>query len=71
MFEPAAPIDVELPIKGDVNSDGEVNTADLVMMQKYLLGAGYLNSYFSSDINEDGRVDIFDSVSLRKLLIRV
>ena len=71
VLEPAVPIEVELPIKGDVNSDGEVNTADLVMMQKYLLGAGYLNSYFSSDINEDGRVDIFDNVSLRKLLIRV
>ena len=70
VLEPAVPIVVELPVKGDVNRDGEVDAADLVMLQKHLLGAGCLSSSYSADVNEDGRVDIFDSVSLRKLLIR-
>ena len=69
VLEPAVPLSIELPIKGDVNKDGELNAADLVMMQQYLLGAGHLNSSYSADMNEDGKVDIFDSVYLRKILI--
>jgi arabinan endo-1,5-alpha-L-arabinosidase len=69
VLEPALPIEVELSIKGDVNSDGELNVADLVMMQKYLLGSEHLNNSYSADMNEDDRVDIFDNVCLRKNLI--
>ena len=58
------------PVKGDVNDDGAMNTADLVMLQKYILGAGKLTNSSNADINEDGNIDVFDVVGLRKLLIK-
>lgn len=58
-----------LPVIGDINASGSIETADLVMLQKYLLGAGTLTNPSMADVNQDGAVDIFDSVSLRKLLI--
>lgn len=57
-------------IVGDVNADGALNTADLVMLQKYLLGAGTLTSPETADINGDGTIDVFDNIALRKLLIQ-
>ena len=69
ILEPAIPKEIQLPIKGDVNNDGEVNVADLLMLQKNLLGNVSVTSSYNADINEDGAVDIFDNVELRKLLI--
>ena len=68
--EPAVPEEIILPVKGDVNDDGAMNTADLVMLQKYILGAGKLTNSSNADINEDGNIDVFDVVGLRKLLIK-
>ena len=56
---------------GDVNLDEEINVADAVRLQKYLLGQdkiGY-NEYLAGDINEDGSADVFDMVLMRQLLI--
>ena len=56
---------------GDVNLDEEINVADAVSLQKYLLGQekiGY-NEYLAGDINEDGSADVFDMVLMRQLLI--
>ena len=57
-------------LMGDVNADGKVNAADLVTMQKFLLGNGNLENQKSADICGDGRIDAFDLVMLRKLLIK-
>ena len=70
VLEPAVPEEIVLPVKGDVNDDGAMNTADLVMLQKYILGAGKLTNSSNADINEDGNIDVFDVVGLRKLLIK-
>ena len=58
--------------RGDVNTDGSVNTADLVLMSKYLLGREDFTKKQSelADMNEDGSADIFDMVSLRKELLK-
>ena len=55
---------------GDVNGDGEVKVADLVMLQKYIIGAGKLTTPDMGDVNDDGNIDIFDLVALRKLLVK-
>lgn len=55
---------------GDVNGDGEVKVADLVMLQKYIIGAGKLTTPDMGDVNGDGNIDIFDLVALRKLLVK-
>ncbi|MBO4718882.1 MAG: C10 family peptidase [Prevotella sp.] len=47
--------------KGDVNLDGKVNIADVVMTARYCRGenpAGFM--FKAADINEDGKVDVKD-----------
>ena len=55
-------------VKGDVNNDGRYDTADLVMMQKYLLGEGTLNAPQNGDLINDGILDVYDLISMRKLM---
>lgn len=56
--------------KGDVNKDGEINIADLVILQKWLVGNGDgLGCWQLADICDDNRIDAFDMVMLRKLII--
>ncbi|MBR2284869.1 MAG: C39 family peptidase [Ruminococcus sp.] len=56
---------------GDANGDKQVNTADLVMLGRYLLGAGgmELNNCLNTDLNRDMRIDSFDLTMLRRLVI--
>ncbi len=58
-------------LRGDVNSDGIVSSADLVKYSKYLLGADKLDyrQESCSDLNSDGAADTFDIVLLRKRVI--
>lgn len=71
------PVDYTLPyqvskpekVKGDVNSDGELTIADLVMMQKYILGNGDLIDRKAGDLYEDGKTDVFDLVMMRQAII--
>ena len=56
---------------GDINLDGEFSVADLVLMQKYLLGAENFNKkqFAAADLNNDGNADIYDMIRLRKMII--
>lgn len=56
-------------VKGDVNSDGELSAGDVVMMQKWLLGAGEMTDWTAGDICEDGRIDVFDLCLMKRALI--
>lgn len=60
-------------IKGDINLDGAVNIADLVLLQKYLLRTGTLTAEqgFNGDMDGDNILDIFDNVLLRRELVRL
>lgn len=54
---------------GDVNFDGEINTADLVLLKKTILGAdntGAKHTNISAD--DEGITDIIDLVAMKKLL---
>lgn len=55
-------------LRGDANADGSVNAADLVTVQKYVLGSGELPDWEAADLCEDGVINCFDIVLLRKLL---
>ena len=59
-------------IKGDVNIDGKVSSADLVALEKYLVNAEMLSrdQWLNGDINRDDSVDSFDFVMLRQLVIK-
>lgn len=57
---------------GDINLDGKVSTADLILMKKYLLGSLSEDTNFSmvnADINLDGKVSTADLTRLKKTLL--
>lgn len=56
-------------IRGDVNADGTFNVADVVMLQKWLLGSGTLTDWEAGDLYEDGQIDVFDLVMMKRLLL--
>lgn len=57
-------------VKGDVNADGEFTVADLIMMQKYLLGSEKLTDWKAGDLYEDGKIDVFDLIRMRQEIIK-
>lgn len=69
VLEPVAEKSGSKRIRGDVNADGEFSVADLVMMQKFLVGAGELTDWQAGDLCEDEKIDVFDLVMMRKLII--
>lgn len=56
-------------VSGDVTDDGEFTSADLVAMQKYILGSGTLQNWRAGELTGDGVIDVFDLVMMRKLII--
>ena len=68
--EPVFNIAAAEAVKGDINGDGEVNVADAVILQKYLLGYKNIEmkDWKTADICEDSRLDVFDMIGMRKLL---
>lgn len=69
ILEPALTPEPEQVI-GDVNDDGEFSVADLVMLERFLLGAEKeLTSWQAGDLLEDGVIDTFDLILMRRLLV--
>lgn len=56
-------------LRGDLNSDGKISIADLVLMEKYILGSEKLSEkqLNITDLNGDSFVDSFDMVLMRQL----
>ncbi len=57
--------------KGDLNGDDSISVMDCVMMNKYIVGAGSLesNPMEYKDVNGDGRLNIFDAILLRRMCL--
>lgn len=58
-------------VRGDVNADGELTVADIVLMQKWLLNTpdAKLNFWKAGDLYQDNEIDVFDLVMMRKALL--
>ena len=59
---------------GDANGDGKINSADLLVIQKHLLGAKKItdqNKLLSSDANKDGKINSADLLKIQKHLLDV
>ena len=54
-------------VRGDYNSDGQVNAADLVLLSKYLLGQKVKLSK-AADALPDGVTNVFDMAELRSIV---
>lgn len=57
-------------VKGDVNSDGNLTVADVVMIQKYILRKDTLKDWKAADVYEDGMIDSFDLCLIKRLLVK-
>ncbi|MCM1227436.1 MAG: dockerin type I domain-containing protein [Clostridium sp.] len=59
-------------LSGDVNNDGVVNVADVVLMQKYLIKVFDMTreGLLSSDMNSDGHVNVLDVVILKRRILQ-
>ena len=57
--------------KGDVNGDGELSVADIVLFQKWLLGVPdtHLADWKAGNLCDDDRLDTFDLCMMRKELL--
>lgn len=57
---------------GDLDMDGKLDAADLVVMSRYIRGMESINrmQFIIADMNEDQSADVFDLVLLRKELLR-
>ena len=52
---------------GDMNTDNEINIADMVKLEKYILNAEKPDdNLVLSDLNFDGITDVFDMIEMRK-----
>ncbi|MDE6777294.1 MAG: dockerin type I repeat-containing protein, partial [Oscillospiraceae bacterium] len=57
-------------LTGDANKDGEFNILDMIVLQKWLLGAGDLPNWQAVDFNQDGMITIFDFVLAKKYYLK-
>lgn len=58
-------------ILGDVNADKKFNISDVVMLQKWLLGAGELTNWKAGDLCEDNIINAFDLCLMKRKLIEM
>ena len=60
-------------IYGDANGDSEINTLDLLSIQKHLLGIKKLNNALlkAADVNKDGEVNTLDLLVIQKDLLNI
>ena len=55
-------------VKGDVNADGVFNVADVVMMQRWLLGKGRLVNWKAGDLCQDNIINVFDLCIMKRMM---
>ena len=58
--------------EGDVNADGTFNVADVVLLQKWLLGVPNtkLSNWRAGDFCNDNRLDVFDLCLMKRELLK-
>lgn len=63
------PAKSESMIMGDVNGDGTLSLADLVLLQKYLLRQDALKQWEAGDLDGDGNVSGLDLAALKQKVV--
>lgn len=57
-------------VAGDVNGDGDLNVADVVMLQRWVIGASDdITDWRLGDVVEDERLDTFDLCVLKRMVV--
>jgi hypothetical protein len=71
-FAAALGLDVEIVPKKNTDHMNGISTADLVKMQKHILGKELLpnaNRELAADVNSDGRISALDLLDIRRLIL--
>lgn len=55
---------------GDINSDGVINTADIILLQKYLFGVQEITDKQTADLNSDGKINILDLCLIKEAVLK-
>lgn len=60
----------EVPGKGDVNADGKIDIADVILICRYIMGDAVLSGteFAAADISNDGKVNAADGVLLCQMI---
>lgn len=62
------PIVFDIVLKGDINSDGLVNSTDVMAIVGHVLGTSVI-SVADGDINDDGSINVIDMQALIKIIL--
>jgi arabinoxylan arabinofuranohydrolase len=54
---------------GDINSDGQIDALDSVLIKKHILGIETIQNTKLADLNEDGEIDALDFVLMNQYLL--
>ena len=71
--KPADPVIVQPEkIKGDINADGSLDSADILLLQKWMMAAqdAEISDSTAADLNEDGKINIADLCMMKSLLLQ-
>ena len=60
--------EIDDTLYGDVNDDGSFSVADIVAMQKYLIGNGTLTNWKAGDLCKDDALNAFDLCLMKRKL---
>ena len=57
---------------GDANGDGKLTIADMVMVQKHIMGkkSAALSDWKCADLYKDGKIDVYDFIVMRENFIK-
>ena len=60
-------------LSGDVNADGKFDTADVVLLQKWLLAApdAELSDWEAADLFNDNKLNVLDLCAMKQQLIKI
>jgi hypothetical protein len=62
------PMTAAITEKGDIDGNGEVNNADLVLLARYIVGIGQV-SIDTADMDGNGKIDNSDLVTLARYIV--
>ena len=64
-------ITYNIVLYGDINSDGKINSIDLLKVQKHILKDSMLNGVYleSADVNKDGNINAIDLLKVQKHIL--